>query len=225
MNAAIIVAAGRSERMGKQVDKAFVALGARPVVAHAIRSFELCQDIDTIVLVVRKNRLDAARGMCQMFGFAKVHHILAGGTRRQDSVMAGLEALDGDATIVAVHDGARPCVTPEVISETIRVARRSGTAVAATKVNDTIKYVERGLTVTRTIDRSKLWAVQTPQTFKVSVLNDAFAAVTKKRAVVTDEASAVELAGGKVRLVESPATNIKITTVADLSIAAALLDL
>ena len=124
-----------------------------------------------------------------------------------------------------MHDGARPCVSPDLISDTIKCAKRYGSGVAGVKLTDTIKYVERGVTVQKTIDRDKLWAVQTPQSFKVDLLEKAFAAVSKKGVTVTDEAQAVELVSSDVRLVPSVLSNIKITTADDLVLAAALLKL
>jgi 2-C-methyl-D-erythritol 4-phosphate cytidylyltransferase len=223
MNAAIIVAGGKSERMGPQVDKAFLSLGTKPVLAYSLTAFEQCPDIDGVVLVVRKDRLDGARAMAQMFGCAKVRRVVAGGGSRQMSVMNGLAALWDDATIVAVHDGARPCIQPELISATIRSAKRYGSGVAAVKMTDTVKFVARGIKVSHTLDRGKLWAVQTPQTFKLDLLQKAFDAVRRKRVKVTDEASAVELVSGDVRLVPGDPGNIKVTTPEDLQLAAAIL--
>ncbi|MBM4147547.1 MAG: 2-C-methyl-D-erythritol 4-phosphate cytidylyltransferase [Lentisphaerae bacterium] len=223
MNFGVIVAGGNSTRMGPKVDKAFLSLGTRPVLAYSVLAFEHCQDIDGIVLVVRKDRVEAARGMVQLYGCAKVKKIVAGGAQRQVSVAKGLEQLGPEVKVVAVHDGARPCITPGLVSETIQAAKRYGSGVAAVKITDTVKHVERGLTVTRTVSREKLWAVQTPQAFKVDVLQKAFKAVRKKSADVTDEASALELIGEQVRLVPSSMSNIKITTPDDLVLAAALL--
>lgn len=219
----IIVAAGKSERMGIDVDKAFLSLGSKPILAYSLMAFERCAAIDGVVLVVRKDRLDSARGLTQMFGFAKVRGIVAGGPSRQASVSIGLAELGADVQIVAVHDGARPCVTPELIGETVKSAKRHGSGVAAVKITDTIKEVDRGFVVARTVDRTKLWAVQTPQTFRVDLLNRAYENVAKKRVTVTDEASAVELMGEDVHLVPSALSNIKITTPEDLALAATLL--
>lgn len=221
----IIVAAGKSERMGPDIDKAFFSLGTKPVLAYSLDAFEKCPDVDGVILVVRKDRVEAARGLAQMFGCAKVKRVIAGGATRQMSVWNGLDVLGDDVTIVSVHDGARACITSQLISETIQSARRYDSGVAAVKINDTVKYVEKGNTVTKTIDRSKLWAVQTPQTFKRDLLEKAYRAVRKKGEAVTDEASAVELLGEKVRLVPSSFANMKITTPDDLAVAAALLKL
>ncbi len=223
MNTVILVAAGKSTRMGSNTDKAFLSLGSRPVIAWSLLAFEQCTAIDQIVLVVRKDQILAAKSVAQMFGISKLREVVAGGSRRQDSVMNGMREMAPETRMVVVHDGARPCVTPELIEATIKSAKRNGCGIAASRVWDTIKYVERGLTVDRTVDRSKLWAVQTPQAFKVELLQRAYAAVEEQKAVITDEASAVELIGEPVRLVEWTRHNIKITTAEDLPLAAAVL--
>ena len=222
MVTAIIVAAGKSERMGTGADKAFLNLGPRPVVAWSLLAFERCPDIDQIVLVVRKEQLVAAKALVWMFGISKLLAVVAGGAKRQDSVMNGLKALDIDARVVVVHDGARPCVTPETITETVKLARRAGAAVVGRHIWDTVKYVEKGTQVTRTEDRSKLWAVQTPQAFDVKLLKRAYANVIEKKVEVTDDASAVELLGEPVKIYECDKPNLKITTVEDLRLAAAI---
>jgi 2-C-methyl-D-erythritol 4-phosphate cytidylyltransferase len=223
MNTVILVAAGKSTRMGSNTDKAFLSLGSRPVIAWSLLAFEQCPMIDQIVLVVRKEQMLAAKSVAQMFGISKLRQVVAGGSRRQDSVVNGMREMAPETRIVVVHDGARPCVTPELIEATIKTAKRNGCGVAASRVWDTIKYVERGLTVDRTVDRAKLWAVQTPQAFKVELLQRAYETVEEQKAVVTDEASAVELIGEPVRLVEWSRHNVKITTAEDLPLAAAVL--
>jgi 2-C-methyl-D-erythritol 4-phosphate cytidylyltransferase len=219
----IIVAAGKSERMGSDVDKAFLSLGTRPVLAYSLLAFEQCPMIDGVVLVVRKDRMDSARGLAQIFGCDKVRKIIAGGLSRQLSVMNGLAELGDDVRTVVVHDGARPCVTSDLICETIKSAKRHGSGVAAVKITDTIKEVDRGMVVARTVDRKKLWAVQTPQSFKVELLTRAYGNVEKKKLAITDEASAVEALGEPVHLVPAPLANIKITTPEDLALAAMIL--
>ncbi len=225
MNYGIIVAAGKSERMGVDADKAFLSLGSKPILAYSILAFEKCPDIDGVVLVVRKDKLNAARGMVQMFGCMKVKKIVAGGSLRQNSVKNGFDYISSDAKIVSIHDGARPCITPGLISETIRSAQHYGSGVAAIKITDTIKQADKGMIISKTLDRSKLWAVQTPQSFKRELLEKAFAVIEKKRLTVTDEAAAVELISKGVRLVQASLSNIKVTTVDDIAIAAALLKL
>ncbi len=223
MNYGIVVAAGQSKRMGPLVDKAFFSLGNMPVLAYSLDAYEKCPDIDGVILVVRKDRREGAWGLAKMYGFTKVKKILAGAATRQGSVAIGLKALSDDVQIVSVHDGARPCVTPELISSTIKTARRYGSGVAGVQITDTVKYVERGMKVKSTQDRSKLWAVQTPQSFKVDLLRDAMDFVTKKKMTVTDEATALELRKKDVHLVPASVANIKITTPDDLTLAAAIL--
>ena len=222
MVTAIIVAAGKSERMGTGTDKAFLNLGPRPVVAWSLLAFERCADVDKIVLVVRKDQVNASKSLARMFGISKMLAIVAGGAKRQDSVMNGLKALDVDARFVVVHDGARPCVTSETISEVVKLARRYGAAVVGRHIWDTVKYVEKGTTVARTEDRSKLWAVQTPQAFDVRLLKRAYETVVEQKKEVTDDASAVELIGEPVKIYETEKPNLKITTVEDLRMASAI---
>ena len=225
MNIGIIVAAGKSSRVGKNVDKAFLSLGSKPVVVYSLLAFEKCPEIEQVVLVVRKDRIEPARCVVQMFGCTKVKKIVAGGSHRQASVTNGLAAIPGDTAIVVVHDGARPCVTSELISETIKSASKYGSGVAAAKITDTIKVVQTGMAISETIDRTKLWAAQTPQTFKLDLLLQGLKAAKRKRLTLTDEASAVELVSNSVRLVPSNTANIKITTPDDLVLAAALMRL
>ena len=221
MTTAIIVAAGKSERMGAGTDKAFLSLGNKPVVAWSLLAFERCPDVDRIVLVVRKEQQVAAKAVARMFGISKLIAIVPGGNKRQESVQAGLAACDVDTRQVVVHDGARPCVTPDVISEVVKLAKRVGAATVGRRMTDTVKRVEKGTAVAGTENREKLWAVQTPQAFQFSVLANAYTALGKNE--VTDDCQAVELAGGTVRIYENRAPNFKITTVEDLQIASALL--
>lgn len=221
MTTAIIVAAGKSERMGAGTDKAFLSLGNKPVVAWSLLAFERCPDVDRIVLVVRKEQQVAAKAVARMFGISKLIAIVPGGNKRQESVQAGLAACDVDTRQVVVHDGARPCVTPDVISEVVKLAKRVGAATVGRRMTDTVKRVEKGTAVAGTENREKLWAVQTPQAFQFSVLANAYKALGKNE--VTDDCQAVELAGETVRIYENRAPNFKITTVEDLQIASALL--
>lgn len=225
MVTAIIVAAGKSERMGGGADKAFLSLGSKPVVAWSLLAFEKNADIDSIVLVVRKDQVTAAKAVARMFGISKLSKIVAGGARRQDSVQAGLKEVDSDTRIVAVHDGARPCVSQEVISDVIKSAKRGAASVTGCRMRDTVKVVEKGSTVSQTVDRSRYWAVQTPQAFPYSMLRKAYAAVEAGQKEVLDDAQAVEAIGEPVKICESNKLNIKITTPEDLQIAAAILKL
>lgn len=221
MITAIIVAAGKSERMGAGTDKAFLSLLNKPVVGWSLLAFERCPEVDKIVLVVRKDQLIASKAVVQMFGISKLHAIVPGGARRQDSVLSGLQACDIDTRHVIIHDGARPCITSEEISEIAKAVKRAPAVTFGRRITDTVKRVERGSVVQATEDRDKLWTVQTPQAFQIKVLREAYAALGKKD--VTDDCLAVELNGTPVKIVENLRHNIKITTVEDLQIAGALL--
>lgn len=221
MTTAIIVAAGKSERMGAGTDKAFLSLVNKPVVAWSLLAFERCPDIDRIVLVVRKDQQVAAKAVCQMFGISKLQTIVPGGAKRQESVQAGFKACDIDTRLVVIHDGARPCVTSDLISEVVKAAKRSPAVTVGRRITDTVKRVEKGTTVAATEDREKLWVVQTPQAFQMKTLRAAFKALGDRE--VTDECQAVELSGEAVKILESRQPNFKITTVEDLQIAGALL--
>jgi 2-C-methyl-D-erythritol 4-phosphate cytidylyltransferase len=222
MVTAIIVAAGKSERMGTGTDKAFLNLGPKPVLAWSLLAFERCSDVDQVVLVVRKDQIMATKALVRMFGISKIRAVVSGGVKRQDSVMNGLKEVDSDTRIVVIHDGARPCVKPETITETVKLARRTGAAVVGCHIWDTVKVVEKGTTVARTEDRTKLWSVQTPQAFSASIIRRAYANVVAKKLEVTDDASAVELLGEPVKIYETNTPNLKITTVEDLQLAAAV---
>lgn len=222
MVTAIILAAGKSERLGAGTDKAFLNLGPKPVVAWSLLAFERCADVDSIVLVVRKDQLVAAKALARMFGISKLAGVVPGGAKRQDSVQAALKSLDVDTRMVVVHDGTRPCVTAATISEVVKLARRNGAAVTGRRIWDTVKLVEKGTTVTRTEDRTKLWTVQTPQAFNVQLIKRAYAEAAKNGVEVADDAAAVEQLGETVRIFETEKPNFKIVTAEDLQIAAAI---
>jgi 2-C-methyl-D-erythritol 4-phosphate cytidylyltransferase len=218
MVTAIVLAAGRSTRMGGGENKQFIELLGKPLVWYSLAAFEQCCVIDEIIIVRRPDYAAQAEQIARQF--KKVVAFADGGAERQNSVWNGLEKATGD--IVAVHDGARPLVTPALIEATIVSAQSYGTGIAATKVVDTIKEADDKI-VTRTVDRTKLWAVQTPQTVRTELLRQAYRQVLSKEVVVTDEAAAVEMLGHRVDLVETPFLNLKVTTPSDLAMAEALL--
>ena len=220
MTTAIIVAAGKSSRMGGKVDKAFLSLVDKPVVAWSLMAFEKCADIDRIVLVVRKDQLIASKAVVKMFGISKIDKVVAGGASRQESVAAGLAACDLDTRTVVIHDGARPLVTPALIAEVVAAAKKAPAVTVGRPVVDTLKFCEKGQVVARTVSREKLWAVQTPQAFQFKELK---AAVKAVRGEVTDECQAIEQAGGTVKIVESLRPNVKVTVPEDLELVAKLL--
>ena len=219
MVSAIILAAGRSTRMGGGPNKQFIELAGKPLIWYALTAFEHCPAVTEIIIVRQPDYADAIRRIAG--DFKKVTTFVDGGVERQNSVWNGLEKVTGQ--IIAVHDGARPLVTSALIDATIECARQHGTGIAATKVVDTIKEAAPDKTVTRTVDRTKLWAVQTPQTVRTDLLRQAYGKVFSQGIIVTDEAAAVELLGQPVHLVETPFLNLKVTTPADLVTVEALL--
>ena len=223
MVTAIVVAAGRSTRMGGTVNKQFLQLLGQPILYYSLAACERCAAVDAVVLVHRPDDRARAEAAVHSFGCRKVRAFAAGGAERQNSVWNGLSMCDPATEIVAVHDGARPLVTPELIAATVASARAQGTGIAASKVVDTIKEADDTRRVLRTVDRTRLWAVQTPQTVRFSLLRAAYAQVLERGLLVTDEAAAVQLLGEPVHLVDTPFLNLKITTPTDLAMAEALL--
>jgi 2-C-methyl-D-erythritol 4-phosphate cytidylyltransferase len=216
MTVALIVAAGKGTRMGPGMDKLFLELNGMPVVAHTWRTFDRAACIDEIVLVVRDGMQAEFEKLADRFSLKKKCRFVAGGKERQDSVWNGLEALPDRSEIVAIQDAARPCTTTALIEATIQAAKETGAAVVAQHVTDTIKESGDGKLIERTIDRSRLWSVQTPQTFRVDVIRRALAEVRRKGMIVTDDTAACELIGQAVRLVVSTQPNPKVTRPEDL---------
>jgi 2-C-methyl-D-erythritol 4-phosphate cytidylyltransferase len=223
MVSAIIVAAGRGTRMGPNVDKLFLEVAGRPVVAHTWKRFDASPLIDEIVVVVRAGMEGAFRELAEVAAFAKPFRFAEGGAERQDSVWNGLQALSVGSDIVAIHDGARPCVSAELIERTVRAAQQTGAGVAAQRVVDTLKESTDGLVISRTVDRSHLWSVQTPQAFRVGVIRKAISAARERGLKLTDDTAACELIEQPVQLVESTGANPKVTTPGDLPVIGFLL--
>lgn len=224
MTSAIIVAAGKGTRMGTNMDKLFLELAGRPVVAHTWQRFNDAACIDEIVLVVRGGMQSAFAELAARFNFRRNFRFALGGKERQDSVWNGLEQLSANSEIVAIQDGARPVTSEALILATISAARETGAAVAAQRVTDTIKESKNGETISRHLERKELWSVQTPQTFRVDLIRRAFIAVREKNLFVTDDTAACELIGQPVQLVESATPNPKVTVAADLDYIESLLE-
>ena len=216
---AVIVAAGSSSRMGG-VDKVFAPVGGRPLLTYAVEAFERSAAVDAIVIVMRPDSVREGERLARDRGWHKVVAFEPGGSRRQDSVLAGLNALS-HSDWVMVHDGARPCVTGEIIERGLESARETGAAIAAVPAKDTIKVVGEDGRVRETPPRERLWQVQTPQVFRYEVLRHAYA--TNGEAEVTDDAALVERSGKAVKVFMGAYENIKVTTPEDLAVAEALL--
>ena len=211
---ALLVAAGRGERLGSDGPKAFVMLGGHPMVEHSVRALSAVDDVDHIVIALPP-------GVTAPAGTHPVH----GGEHRSLSVKAALHHAGDHADVLVVHDAARPLVTPQIVQDCLDVlaAEDCDAAIAAAPVADTIKEAGPGAVVVRTLDRSLLWAVQTPQVFRRDALERALDQPEDVLAAATDDASLVEAAGGVVRLVEAPRENLKVTTPEDLRLAEMLL--
>ena len=217
---AVIVAAGSATRMGG-IDKVMANLGGEPMIARTVRAFQNCDAITSIVIVTREDLIRPISDLCR--DMKKVAAVVAGGKSRQESVHLGLNALPKGTKLAAVHDGARPLVSWQVIDRVVRAANTYGAAAPAIPVKDTIKVVQ-GRLVKETPDRSSLMAVQTPQVFDFDLLRGALRKAEEDGAQVTDDCSAVERTGMRIKIVEGDERNLKVTTPMDLKIAELLLE-
>lgn len=200
-------------------DKLFALLGDKPVLAHTIEAFERTDSVREIILVARPERVPEFEELVRQNNFKKVGRVMPGGEQRQDSVRAGLENVATDAPFIAVHDAARPLVTPQQIERVFGLAREHGAAALAEPVTDTLKRADENRFVTGSVSRDGLYAMQTPQIFSRDLLARAYAGVASNNLTVTDEVSAVEHLGAKVLLVPSEEWNVKITYPRDLLLA------
>ena len=217
---AVIVAAGSASRMGG-IDKVMAPLRGEPMILHTVRTFQSCDAIREIVVVTRPDLIVPIMDLCH--DFLKLRMVVAGGSSRQESVERGLGALSEKMELAAVHDGARPLISWQVIDRTVRAANSYGAAAPAIPVKDTVKVVTGGV-VMATPDRSRLQAVQTPQVFDLDLLKGALKKAREDGAAVTDDCSAVERLGMSVKIVEGDERNIKVTTPLDLKIAELFLE-
>jgi 2-C-methyl-D-erythritol 4-phosphate cytidylyltransferase len=215
MLSAIIVAAGSSTRAG--FDKLFSKIGDRSVLEHALAAFEEAESVSEIIIVCRDPKL--VQDAINRVGFRKVHAVVRGGKRRQDSVQCGLQELKEDSEFVAVHDAARPLITPCEIERVFSAARKHGAAVLAAPITDTLKFADANQVVSGSIDRQNVFAMQTPQIFRREALLEAYERVSGNSLIVTDEVSAVEHTGGSIVIVPAQDHNLKITYAGDLPIA------
>ena len=217
---AVIVAAGSSRRMG--ADKLFLPLAGIPVLVRTLLQFQACDSIDEIIVVTREDKLAEVADYCKRYGITKATKILQGGKERVESSAAGVFEADRHSAYIAISDGARPFVTPALITATVDAAKKNGAAAPAVPVKDTIKVAENGI-VTDTPDRSKLFAIQTPQVFSADLIKGALTKAIRDKTPVTDDCSVVEAMGYPVHLVDGSYRNIKITTQEDMIISQAYL--
>lgn len=218
MVSTIIVAAGSSRRMG--FDKMFAPLAGKPVVWHSIRAFEQTREVDEIVIVAKPEQVAEFEALIKSGRFKKVKAIIAGGAERHNSVWNGLRAVESTGSeLVAIHDGARPLTTPALIRECLQAAREHGAACCASPIPDTVKRASMEQMVQESVERTGLWAMQTPQVFASGLILQAYAGLMSRNEMVTDEVSAVQKLGKKIFLLRNEDWNFKITFPHDIELA------
>lgn len=221
----IIPAAGTGSRMNTKINKQFILLNDKPVLAHTIEKFNNCKYVDEIILVLKQNEIDYCRKeIIHKYKYNKVVKIITGGKERQDSVYNGLLEVSNNKSIVLIHDGARPFITENDIINCIEGVIQYGCCVLGVPVKDTIKIVDDKRNVVDTPERKKLWAVQTPQSFYYNTILDAHKKAKKDNIVATDDSMLVERIGEKVHMIMGNYRNIKITTIEDLNLALSFLN-
>ena len=221
---AMILAAGSGSRFSDIAgQKQNTLLCGMPVVARTIAAFESCPLIDEIIIVCREEDVSSYSGFPEKYGFRKITRIVTGGKERMDSAMAGVDSVNDRSKFIAVHDGARCLITPEMIEKTLRAAYKDGAAAAGHPSTDTVKYSEDGCTISETVDRTKVWLIGTPQVFMANMYRAAIYMAKKDGAAVTDDCMMAERLGFKVSLVDVGGENIKITNPEDIYIAEGIL--
>ncbi|HEX3025924.1 MAG TPA: 2-C-methyl-D-erythritol 4-phosphate cytidylyltransferase [Clostridia bacterium] len=219
---AIVVAAGKGERMGGEASKQLLSVCGMPVIARTLGAFENCRSVNEVVVVARDEDMVEISRIVKDFELTKVVRIVRGSDTRQRSALCGLEAA-GEAAYFAIHDGARPLVSPECIDRVVEGALRHGAAAAAVRVKDTVKIADDEGFVLSTPDRSRLWSIQTPQVFEAGLYRGAVKKAVEEQADYTDDCQMIESVGQKIRLIEGEYTNLKITTPDDILAAEAYL--
>jgi 2-C-methyl-D-erythritol 4-phosphate cytidylyltransferase len=221
---ALIPAAGMGRRMGRAVAKQFLPLGDKPMLAHTLLAFQRSTDVDEIIPILSEDDMEhCLRDVIEAFHITKVRILVVGGKERQDSVYNGIRKLEKDASVVIVHDGVRPFVTAAMIKECVDRARKGECVAVGVPLKDTIKEVGDDGSVRQTLERNRLWAIQTPQAFPAKVLKKAYEESYRKKILGTDDAMLAERAGNKVWVVMGSYDNIKITTPEDLLLAEEIL--
>lgn len=224
-NTVIILGAGKGTRMKKDLNKQYLMLKNKPILAQTIEVFEKCPYIDEIILVINENDYELyKKNILRKYKFKKIVKTINGGEERQNSVYNGLLAIHKDTEIVIIHDGARPLVTSSVIEKCIKNAAEYGAVSTGVPIKETIKIITEHNYVDHTPQREKVWITQTPQAFKTKIIKEAHEKAIEDQMLGTDDAMLVERMGLKVKMVESDYENIKITTPEDLITAEAILN-
>ncbi|MCX8128535.1 MAG: 2-C-methyl-D-erythritol 4-phosphate cytidylyltransferase [Clostridia bacterium] len=221
----VIVAAGKGTRMNMDINKQYVDVCGKPVIARTIQAFEDCDSVNEIILVVNEaDIMYCKKSIIDLYGFEKVKSVVAGGSERQNSVYNGLKEAKRESDIILIHDGARPFVREETIMACIEAARGFGAACAAVPVKDTIKKSDKDGFIAETLERNVLWSIQTPQAFKYDIIMEAHKKAEEEGYTGTDDAILAERLGVCTKLVMGRYDNIKITTKEDLAFADAIIE-
>ncbi|MDD2480715.1 MAG: 2-C-methyl-D-erythritol 4-phosphate cytidylyltransferase [Lutispora sp.] len=225
MNTAIILAAGKGSRMNAGMNKLYVNIKGKPILAHTLDVFFACNHIYEIILVIGDGEEEMCReNVLDKIESSKPVKLVIGGKERRDSVYNGLKNVCKDADVILIHDGARPFITEETIEESIKQALLYTAVTIGIPAKDTIKEIDKEGFVENTPNRSNLWLTQTPQTFMRDVIVQAYESSNGDRAAVTDDATLVERMGIKVKMIRGSYDNIKITTPEDIALAEAILE-
>jgi 2-C-methyl-D-erythritol 4-phosphate cytidylyltransferase len=221
---AIIPAAGEGKRIGTEISKPYLLLGNKPILVHTLETLEKCDFIEEIIVVVNKSDKERCQRILKKYGLRKVKEIVSGGAKRGHSVYEGLKKVNSSCDIVVIHDGVRPFLTRQMLKKTIEGAKKYGACVVGMPAIDTVKRVNQGGFVEKTLQRKKLWFIQTPQTFKYRLLLKAYRKAKKDGFEgTTDDSSLIEKMGHRVKLLKGSYGNLKITTPQDLVAARAIL--
>lgn len=218
---AVIVAAGTAQRMGS--DKAVMNLGNMPVIARTLLAFQNSPYVDEIIVVTRMDLIVDIADICKRYGISKASKVCCGGKSRMESALAGVSEVKSGAELIAIHDGARPLVSQDVIERTVYAAKDNLAAAPAVASTDTLKATDENGFVTGTVDRESVLRVQTPQIFHADIIKGALSKAVKDGLALTDDCSAVEIMGVRTKIVEGDIENIKLTSPADIHLAAAIL--
>lgn len=225
MNTAIVLAAGKGLRMNAGMNKQYMKLLDKPVLAHTLEVFQKSGYIDRIILVISQEDMETCdREILSRYDFGKIAKVVYGGSERQGSVYNALAGLEEDEQgIVLIHDGARPLLDEEIIVKCVEGAKECGAVTAGVRVKETIKVVDSEGFIIQTPDRAKVWITQTPQAFKLSIIKNAHLSALNAGFVGTDDAMLVERMGGRVKMIEGSYENIKLTTPEDMATAEAII--
>ncbi len=217
----VVVAAGNSERMGG--DKMLMTLGAKPVIIRTLMAFQQCPMVDDIVVVTRREKIMALADMIKLYDISKVSQVISGGATRAESSLAGVSAVRKGAKLIAIHDGARPLVSRELIERVVIEANEHISAVPVIPSTDTLKKIDENGVITGSVDRASVVRVQTPQAFDADIIKGALTKAVEKHLPITDDCSAVDMMGFSTYTVEGDTGNIKLTLPEDMVLAEAIL--